>query len=265
MIEMKRTLVALGVLAAFATPSFADVTIKSNVVGRGMGAAGAMTSVTYVKGAKMRNEVTVNGNTRVTIFDVDAQKMYSLDLKKQEADVFDMQKMSGDLAKNVQVSEIKASLKPSGKTKDIAGKSATGYDMEISVPASVGGADGMKMTVTVSGPIWIVKGAPGTQEYIAFYKAAVEKGWFFSDPRQAKAQPGQAKAMAEMQRQLAATGGIPYEQEMNIKMSGEGQMAAMLEKMGNISSTTNVTSVETTTLAADLFAVPAGFKLKEQK
>ncbi len=71
--------------------------------------------------------------------------------------------------------------------------------------------------------------------------------------------------MAEMYRQLAATGGIPYEQEMNIKMSGEGPMAGMFAKMGNISMTQTVQSVETGALAADLFAPPAGYKLKEQK
>ena len=38
--------------------------------------------------------------------------------------------------------------------------------------------------------------------------------------------------MAEMYRQLAATGGIPYEQETNIKMSGEGPMAGMLREDG---------------------------------
>ena len=71
--------------------------------------------------------------------------------------------------------------------------------------------------------------------------------------------------MAEMYRQMAATGGIPYEQVTNIKMSGEGQMAAMMAKMGNITSTTTVESVDTGALAADLFAVPAGYKVKEQK
>jgi threonine dehydratase len=113
--------------------------------------------------------------------------------------------------------------------------------------------------------MWIVKDAPGTAEYLGFYKAAVDKGWFFTDPRAAKAQPGQAKAMAEMQRQLASTGGIPYEQEVTVKMSGDGPMAGMLAKMGNISSTTTITGVDTGALAADLFAVPAGYKLKEQK
>ena len=72
----------------------------------------------------------------------------------------------------------------------------------MTVPATIGGAGGMKMTITLSGPIWIVKGAPGTAEYLAFYKGAVEKGWIFSDPRGAKGNPGQAKAMAEMYRQL---------------------------------------------------------------
>lgn len=106
------------------------------------------------------------------------------------------------------------------------GKTATGYDSEIIVPATIGGKGGMKMTVTMTGPIWIVKGAPG----------AAEKGWIFSDPRGAKGQPGQAKAMA-----------------------------GMMAKMGNMSSTSTAQSVETGTLAADLFAPPAGYQIKEQK
>ncbi len=44
----------------------------------------------------------------------------------------------------------------------------------------------MKMTVMLTGPMWIVKGAPGTAEYLASTRRAVEKGWIFSDPRGAK-------------------------------------------------------------------------------
>ena len=160
---------------------------------------------------------------------------------------------------------MKSSLKPNGQTKQIAGKAATGYDMEISVPATIGGAKRHEDDDHLIGPIWIVKGAPGTAEYLGFYKSAVDKGWIFSDPRGAKGNPGQAKAMAEMYRQLVSTGGIPYEQETNFKMGGEGPMAAAMAKMGNISMTQTVQSVETGALAADLFAAPAGYKLKEQK
>jgi hypothetical protein len=263
---MKRlVLVALVALVAPIAPAFADVTVKSTVSGKGMGMSGTMVSTTYVKGSKMRNDIVMGDTTRTTIFDLDTQKMITFDSKKKEADVYDMQKMSADMAKSVDVSEMKASVKPNGKTKQLLGKTATGYDMTITLPAMMGGASGMKMVVNLEGPMWIVKDAPGTAEYLEFYKNAVEKGWFFTDPRTAKAQPGQAKAMAEVQRQMAATGGIPYEQETTVKMSGDGPMASMLAKMGNISSTTTVTGIDTAALGAELFAPPAGYKLKEQK
>ena len=121
------------------------------------------------------------------------------------------------------------------------------------------------MTMTLSGPTWIVKGAPGSAEVAHFYKSAVEKGWIFSDPRAAKGQPGQAKAMAEMYKQLAETGGIAYETEAQMKMSGSGPMAGLFAKMGNITMTTTVTEVTTGAVAADLFAPPAGYKLTTKK
>ena len=260
---MKR--LALVAFVALATPAFADVTVKSTGSGKCLGMGADMTTTTYIKGNKMRTDAVMGDRTISMIFDVDAQRLYSFDSKKKEADAWDMQAFGANMNQTVDTSSIKSSIKPNGQTRQIAGKTATGYDMEMSVPAMMGGKGGMKMTMLLTGPIWIVKGAPGTAEYINFYKGAAEKGWIFSDPRGAKGNPGQAKAMAEMYKQLAATGGIPYEQEMNFKMTGDGPMAGMLAKMGNISMTNTVTSVETTTLAADLFAVPAGYKIKEQK
>jgi hypothetical protein len=261
---MKRSILIAFFTVALATPSFADVTVKSTGSGKGMGMGGDLTSITYIKGNKMRTESTIGDRTMIMIFDVDAQRLYSIDSTKKEADVWDMQSFGANMQQSVDISGMKSSLKPNGQTKQIAGKSAVGYDMETIVPMMMGGKGGPKMTMTLSGPIWVVKGAPGTAEYINFFKGAVEKGWIFSDPRGAKGNPGQAKAMAEMYKQLAATGGIPYEQEMNFKMGGDGPMAAMMAKMG-MTMTTTVTSVETAALAADLFAVPAGYKLKEQK
>ncbi len=258
-------LVAPVAPAALVAPAFADVTMKSTMTGKGMGMGGTFNSTTYIKGNKMRNDMVAGDTTRTTIFDVDTQKMITFDSKKKEAEVYDMQKLAADVSQSVDTTGMKSSVKANGKTKPIGGHTAAGYDVVIELPAMMGGKDGMKMTVHLTGPLWIVKGAPGSAEYMNFYKTAVEKGWFFTDPRAAKGQPGQAKAMAEMYRQMAATGGIPYEQEMNIKMSGDGPMAAMFTKMGNMTTTTTVTSVETTALAADLFAPPAGYKLKDQK
>lgn len=262
---MTRLLLVTVATLALAAPLSADVTIKATMTGKGLGMSGTTTTTTYIKGTRMRSDTVTGDTTRTTIFDIESQKMISFDSKKKEADVYDMQKLSADVAQNVDMSGMKTSITPNGKTKQVAGRAATGYDMDVTVPATMGGKSGMKMTVSLTGPMWIVKGAPGAADYMHFYKTAVEKGWFFTDPRAAKGQPGQAKAMAEMYRQLAATGGIPYEQEMNIKMGGDGPMASMMAKMGNVTMTTTVTAVEAGPLADDLFAPPAGYKLKEQK
>lgn len=262
---MKPAILVVGVTLALAMPVLGDVTIKQTTSGKGMGVSAAGTTTTYIKGMKMRSEVEAKGTVITTILDVENQKMYTFDSKKKSADVWDMQAFGAEMAKNVDTSEIKASVKANGQKKDIAGKSATGYDLVISVPATMGGADGMAMTVNLKGPMWVVKGAPGTQDYNTFYKAAVEKGWIFTDPRAAKGSPGQAKAMAEMYRQLASTGGVPYETEMAVSITGEGPMAAIMSRMGNMSMTSTVQSVDTAALDDTLFAPPAGYKLVTKK
>ena len=262
---MTRTVLTVLLLAAFAAPAGADVTIKQTNTGKGMGMSGTMPSTTFIKGLKMRTETVMDDTTRVIIFDVANQKMYAFDSKKKEVDVWDMQAFAAEMGKSVDTSSMTASVKANGQTRQIAGRPASGYDMEIAVPASMGGPSGPKMTVKLIGPMWVVKDAPGTREYMAFYKAAVDKGWIFSDPRAAKGSPGQAKAMAQMYKQLAETGGVPYETEMQVKMDGDGPMAAMMAKMGGMTMTTSVQSLDTGALADDLFTPPAGYKLNDRK
>jgi hypothetical protein len=262
---MKRAKFVLTAALTLAVPVFGDVTIKQVTSGKGMGMAAAGATTTYIKGMKMRTEVEARGTVMTTIFDVENQKMYVFDSKKKSADVWDMQAFSQELAKSVETGEMTATLKPNGKKKDVAGRSAAGYDLESSVPAKLGGAEGMEMTVTLRGPMWVVKGAPGAADYQAFYKGAAEKGWIFSDPRAAKGSPGQAKAMAEMYRLLASTGGLPYETDMTITIEGEGPMAAVMSRMGGMSMTSVVESVDTGALDDALFAPPAGYKLVPKK
>jgi hypothetical protein len=258
---------ACGIILAWglALPAHADVTLKQTTGGKGLGISGTAPGSTFIKGNKMRTDAVVGDKTQTTIFDLDAQKMYVFDSKKKEADVWDMGVFAAELSKSVDVSSTKASLKPNGQTKQIGGLAAAGYDMEVSMRSALGGSKDLNMTVTMQGPVWIVKGAPGSADYNRFFKAAVEKGWIFSDPRAAKAQPGQAKAMAEMYNQLADIGGIAYETNMQIKMGGEGPMAGLLARMGNLNMTTVVDSVDTAALADDLFAPPAGYKLSPKK
>ena len=270
---MKRTYLFLVLAMAVALPASADVTIKMTTGGKGMGMSASTTGTTYIKGNKMRSELQMGNRTQTTIFDLDAQKMYIFESGKKEADVWDMAEFGKQIGMNIDAENMKASITPNGQKKPFGNLAAEGYDMAVSVPATMGNSKDMKMTVTLSGPVWIVKDAPGAAEYNAFYKAAAEKGWIFGDPRAAKGQPGQAKAMAEMYRQFAEIGGIAYESDIQIKMdmsegaSGGpgGLMAGMLAKMGNMSTQTKVEDVQTGALADDLFAPPAGYKLNARK
>jgi hypothetical protein len=262
---MKRMFVATVLGLGLALPAHADVTMKLTTGGKGLGISGNASGATYIKGNKMRSDVVMGNKTQTTIFDVDAQKMYVFDSNKKAADVWDMATFSAELSKSVDIAGAKASVKPNGQSRQFAGQSAAGYDMEVSVQSALGGSNDMMMTVTMSGPIWIVKNAPGSADYARFYKAAVEKGWIFSDPRSAKAQPGQAKAVAEMYKQMAEIGGIPYETHMQVRMSGGGPMGGVLSKIGNVTMTTTVHSVDVGPLADALFAPPAGYKLNHKK
>ncbi len=261
---MRRAALVSFLSLALAAPAVADVTIKQTTTGKGMGMSGTTTGTTYIKGAKMRTETVMGDKTLVSIIDLDAQKMYSFDLKKKEAEVYALSAFQAEMSKNVDVSAMKAEITSNGKTKEIGGKSAAGYDMAVSVPATMGGGE-MKMMVNLTGPVWIVKGAPGTADWATFYKQAAEKGFIFGDPRAAKASPGQSKAMVEMYRKMADIGGIAYETETSIKMEGSGPMAGLLAKMGGMTATTTVTEVSAGALDDTMFAVPAGYSLKERK
>jgi hypothetical protein len=262
---MTRGIISTLVALVLAAPAYADVTMKQTVTGKGMGMSGTMLSTTYIKGSKMRTDTATGDRVQTQIFDLEAQKMYMFDSKKKEADVYDMAAFAQELSKSVDTSNMKISFKANGQTKQIDDKKAAGYDIEVIVPTTLPGSKDMSMTMTLSGPTWIVKGAPGTADYARFYKSAVDKGWIFSDPRAAKGQPGQAKAMAEMYKQLAEAGGIAYETDAQMKISGGGPMAGLFAKMGNVSFNTKVTSIATDPLADDLFAPPAGYKLNNRK
>jgi hypothetical protein len=268
---MKRTFVATLLFVGLTVPSYADVTIKMTTGGKALGMSGKTSGTAYIKGNKMRSDVQMGDKVQTTIFDIDAQKMYKFDSKKKEADVWDMAAFGAEISQRIDASNIKASIKPNGQTKQFGAHTAAGYDMEVVVPtAGPGGNKEQQMTFTLAGPVWIVTNAPGAADYNNFYKNAAEKGWIFGDPRAAKGQPGQAKAMAEMYRRFAEIGGIAYEMDIQIKMGmagadGGGPMAGLLGRIGNASAQTIVDGIETGALSDDLFAPPAGYKLSQKK
>jgi hypothetical protein len=259
-----RTMLSAALALAIWAPAHADVTINATNTGKGLGMSGTTTSTTYIKGLKMRVDNVRGKKTDTTIFDVENQKMYVVNAKKKEVDVWDMGAFSEELSKSVATEGMQSSISPNGQTKSIAGHGADGYDMKIVVPATLGGPGGMTVTMVLSGVTWVVKGAPGTEEFATFYQGAAEKGWIFTDPRAAKGSPGQAKAMAEMHAEFAKLGGVPYESNIDIDTQGDGVMGGLMSRLGGVTMTTVTESVETALLSDDLFQPPADYTLKQQ-
>jgi hypothetical protein len=264
---MVRSLCTAAFIGLLATPTFADVTLKSTMSGKGFGKMADGESVAYISGLKMRTDSTFGGTPTSIIIDLEAQKFISINHKKKEAQVYDMAKFRQDLDQAMKQGEAKASLKPNGEKRDVSGRACTGYDMNVAVPFAMGGGgEGMEMTMVMSGPVFIAKGAPGSAEFAKFYLAAAEKGFIASDPRQAKGAASQTKGMTELYKAIAETGGIPYLMETGVKIEGAGPMAGMMSKMmGGSGFTQTITSVETVAIPADKFGIPADYKTKIEK
>jgi hypothetical protein len=235
------------------------VTVRQKNSGKG-GIGGAMSgeSVLQISGTKMRMDQTMGDNRTSTIIDVGAQKMTVLNHEKKEADVYDMSKVAEDIAKATGTGEITASITPTTRTRQIAGTTCTDHDISMKVPMAMGNDT---MNMVSSGVVCLVKGGPGESDFTAFYAAVADKGLFFTDPRVAKAQPGQAKGMAALYRDMASRG-VPYYNELQMKFEGSGMMAGMMNKMGGTTMITEITSISADPLPASQFEVPAGYKVR---
>lgn len=261
---MVRSTCTAVVICLLASPAFADVTITSQVTGKGLGKMADAQSISYIKGMKLRTDSVLGGNPTTTIIDLEGQKFISINHKKKEALVYDMAKFRQDLDKMVKGAEATSSLKPNGEKREIAGKSCDGYTMNVTMPMALG--EGMEMTMVMNGPVFIAKGAPGAADFNKFYLAAAERGFIANDARAAKGAAAQTKGMTALYKALAETGGIPYLMETSMKIEGGGPMAGMMNKMmGGSGFSQTITAVATDEIPADKFEIPAGFKVKNEK
>lgn len=255
-------------LSATVAPVWADVTLTQTTTAK----IASGETISRIKGHKMRTDQTLkNGTQTSTIMDLDSGKMIILDHKKHEATVMDLSAI-GENLKKVSDGDVKATLTPTAEKKEVAGYSCTIYTSTISLPMKMGdgGKEGAPspldgMTLSMSGPVCLSTSAPGAADFKAFYLAAADKGFFFGDPRQAKASPGQAKGMLTMYKQFAEAG-VALSMDTAIKIDGAGgMMQAMMSKIAGDTIHIEVTKIETGSIGDDQFTPPADYKVKTDK
>ncbi len=273
---MKRLALPAILLFVCAWPAYADVTVKMTTRAPAMrpaapGGGGAVTApdmpaTYYIKGTRARIDTVVAGREMTTIVDFSTGQMVTLNRDTKEAIVYDLAKLGEQVRQTVQMGETKVSMKPTGQTKQILGQTCTEYLLSVSmqVRGPGGRRDMGPMTMTLEGPVWIAKDAPGTKDFETFYKAAASSGLFLAAA--GRGGPGMGgDGIAAMYKALAEAGGIPYEQRLQAKMEGTGPAAAMTNSMGQPPEVvTMVTSVSTGTIRDDMFSIPEGYTKRVQ-
>ena len=138
----------------------------------------------------MRTDTTAGNKNLATIFDVDAQKMYVLDVEDKKAKVWDMAAFASQLSATVSPEGMQASMKANGQTKAISGQKHGRLRHRHRR------ADDRRRHADDHAPQrhHLDRGsAPGGADYSAFYQGAADKGWIFSDPRAAQDRPGRRR------------------------------------------------------------------------
>ena len=268
---MKRWSAAVAAVVFASVSLHADVTIKSTITVEG-GPPGSetrpMNMVMRIKGTKSRTEMDAMGQQTVIIADMAARKVYLLNAAAKTAQEVDatatIEKAAGAMP------DTDASVKPTGQSRAINSMNCDEYSLKMSMSmADIAGAqmppeaaEMMKgLTMAMNGSIWVAKSGPGAAEYAAFTKAALTTnlmGMLSGAGKQSN--PG-------LERLMSATSqaqGLPCLTEMNMTVDGTGPIADMMKQSGAIKTLITTTGIDTDALAADLFAVPADYKIVKQ-
>jgi hypothetical protein len=245
-------LVVLALLVWAAPPASADLgmTVTMSMNAGGMALTSEMQ--TRMRGTKMRADVKLMQQNMSIFFDAATKQVLMANHVTKEISNPNPGAMSGNFP--VAFGDAVVTMKPTGQTKELLGRTCQGYAVEMTVPMTLN-AD--TITMRMSGTLWISDKGPGVEEYRALSRAAAESGFSTSFMAQGPAMKG----MVEMQKTMAEAG-IPIAQEFHMSMEGTGQAAAMLAQMGNMTVSTVVTALSTDPIADDVFTLPDGYTKK---
>jgi hypothetical protein len=249
------------------TAARADVTVTTLSEGKASFINVGGEATHQFKGKRQRTDQTLLGKAQSLIIDIDNLRFVDLDVKKKSATVTPLASIADELSK-AGAGTLQATLTKTSQTKSVAGYPCAVHDVRVTMPFSPTGkaGEGMDLDMVMAGTVCLGTTAPGLTEYQAFYKAAADSGFIFGDPRAAKSPAGAApaKAYAALTRKMAEVG-MALESHVTVSASGSGPLAGMMAKAVASDIRTTVTKIVVGDLPADVFDIPAGFKVKTQK
>src|SRR2546427_5605243 len=165
-----------------------------------------------MKGQKMKTD---SGATAL-IMDFEAQTITTISNDQKTytvtkfADTAQVLKKAG--------ADVSVDVKETGQRKSVNGFNASQVMMTMSMEGMQGAPPGTKMVMEME--MWISSDVPGAQESRTFFQRNGERIPWAS--MGGGANPQMQKSMAEMQKKIAALGGVPVMQIVRMKMGGAG-------------------------------------------
>jgi len=179
-----------------------------------MPGAGPQVTKHYLKGQKMKVD---SGDTSM-IMDFEAQTVTTINNRNKTYSVAKFSDLTQTMDKLGM--ETQVDIKETGQHKTINGFDATEMIMTMAVEASPAGRPGMPqgMKMTMEMDTWSSSAVPGAQELKSFYqKNASRFPWAAMG---GGGSPSAQKAMSDMQKKLATSGGVPLLQTVRMKSAG---------------------------------------------
>ncbi len=171
----------------------------------------------------------MDSGSSATIFDFEAQTMTLIDTAAKTYKVTpfaELAKGAGTSAMAKADVSAKVDVKETGQKKIINGLNCSEVVMSIAMEGGPAAAQGMKMQMEMD--MWFSSDAPGASELRAFYQKNGER--FPWSAMGGGANPGMAKAIADMQKAMTKQGGVPVLQITRMKSAGNEQMNAQMSQ-----------------------------------
>jgi hypothetical protein len=259
MASVPRFVLVIALLLLHSIPLDADLLILEKVSGKGT--AGTTRSI-YIKGQRMRIDVSQGKDSRSTVYDLPAGTIVALNADKKRAEVRAMSARYTEVETLYPRQRTSVTVEPTGATKEIAGIASEEYTFLVTVPMT---AKGTQPAMTMSGSAWLAKSAPGTADYDAFATAAIERQLVVGYISGNRILLAIARGRTELYRALAALNGIPSSIDMKIRFEGKGMLTALLNKAASGEHASVVTRISVDPMADTLFSIPEGWKRQDKK
>lgn len=237
----------------------ADLVLNGRSTVTAMGMQGAGVEKFWLSQSLIRRDMVDRGKAYSNIFDLKAREVTVLDHSLRQATIYATHSLKEQTDAAVDSKAIKLDVKPTGRTHNLQKWRCAEHDMNLSMPAEIGGE---KLTFEMKGQVWLARNTKEQKEIAGILRLMQNPDFFLGIPALAKASPVQARGISEAIRRVAPMG-LLCSVDVALNYDGAGRVATLSRKLASrLSLTFDDYSVEA--VPKESFDIPGGYRIQRQ-